>query len=229
MHWILGLSSLQAARGAHEGAAGAEAGDEVGDLALGLLPDFVGGGAVVGLPVLLVAVLVGVEVAVGLGSGQGAGLADGAVGAVGGVGPDDLGAVGGEDVFALRRDVGGHAERDGKAQRGAQHGVGDAGVAAGGVQQGAAVWGWWNLSRPRFSASSTMEAAARSLMEPPGFAHSTLPRIWTPGRCAVSRSRLSSGVLPMRSSRVTPSDAGRGNHQSVPFVRVLASSFVRAG
>ncbi len=94
MHWILGLSSLQAARGSHEGAAGAEAGDEVGDLAFGLLPDFVAGGAVVGAPVLVVAVLVGVEVAVGLGSDEFAGLADGAVGAVGGVGPDDLGAVG---------------------------------------------------------------------------------------------------------------------------------------
>src|SRR6478609_157890 len=30
---------------------------------------------------------------------------------------------------------------------------------------------WWNLSRPRFSASSTIAAAARSFTEPPGLAH----------------------------------------------------------
>ncbi len=58
---------VQAAGGAHEGAAGAEAGDEVGDAAFGLLPDFVGGAVVVGEPVVVVAVLVGVEVFFGFG------------------------------------------------------------------------------------------------------------------------------------------------------------------
>ena len=58
-------------------------------LAFGLLPDLVGGGVVVGEPVVVVGVLVGVEVLLGLGGGELAGLADGAVGAVGGVGPDD--------------------------------------------------------------------------------------------------------------------------------------------
>ncbi len=107
----------------------------MGDLAFGLVPDLVGGGAVVRAPVFVVGVLVGVEVAVGFGGGQLAGFADGAVGAVGGVGPDDLGSVGGEKALALGRDVGGHAEGDGEAQRRAEHGVGDAGVAAGGVEQ----------------------------------------------------------------------------------------------
>ena len=46
--------------------------------------------------------------------------------------------------------------------------------------------------------------------------------IWTPGRCAVSRSRLSSGVLPMRSSRVTPSDRVVAIIQRSPFVRILS-------
>ena len=46
-----------------------------------------------------------------------------------------FGAVGGEDVLALGGDVGGHAEGDGEALRGAEHGVGDAGVAAGGVEE----------------------------------------------------------------------------------------------
>ena len=84
----LRVQLLQAAGGAHEGAGGAEAGDEVRDLAFGLLPDLVGGGAVVGAPVFVVGVLVGVEVAVGLGGDQLARFADGAVGAVGGVGPE---------------------------------------------------------------------------------------------------------------------------------------------
>ncbi len=85
-----GVELAQAAGGAHEGAGGAEAGDEVGDAAVGLLPDFVGGAVVVGEPVVFVAVLVGVEVFFGLGGGEFAGFADGAVGAVGWVGPDDV-------------------------------------------------------------------------------------------------------------------------------------------
>src|ERR1700754_1622623 len=46
-----GVELAQAAGGAHEGSGGSEAGDEVGDLAVGLVPDLVGGGAVVGAPV----------------------------------------------------------------------------------------------------------------------------------------------------------------------------------
>src|ERR1700742_421455 len=124
-----GVELAQAAGGAHEGAGGAEAGDEVRDLPAGLLPDFVGGGVVVGAPVVVVAVLVGVEEFCGVLGDESAGAADGAVGAVGGVGPEDVGAVGGEDVFALGRDVGGNAEGDGEAHGGAEHGVGNAGVA----------------------------------------------------------------------------------------------------
>ena len=76
--------------------------DEVRDLAFGLLPDLVGGGAVMGAPVLIVGVLVGVVVAAGLSGGEFAGFADGSVGTVSGVGPDDLGAVGGEVASCAR-------------------------------------------------------------------------------------------------------------------------------
>src|SRR6185312_2615542 len=50
----VGVELAQAAGGSHEGAAGAEAGDEVGDLAFGLLPDLWGSGAIVGAPVFVV-------------------------------------------------------------------------------------------------------------------------------------------------------------------------------
>ena len=87
-----------------------------------------------GAPVVVVGVLVGVEVVSGVG-GELAGDADGAVGAVGRVGKDDIGAVGGEDAFALDGNISGHAEQYTEAQRCAEHGVGDAGVAAGGVEE----------------------------------------------------------------------------------------------
>ncbi len=132
---MAGLSSLKAAGGSHEGAGGSEAGDEVRDLTVGLLPDFVCSGAVVGAPVLVVGVLVGVEVTVGFGGRELACFADGSVGAVGGAGPDDVRTVGGEIFFSFRGDVGRHAERDGEAERGTEHGIGDAGVSAGGVKK----------------------------------------------------------------------------------------------
>ena len=72
---------LEVAGGAREGAAGAEAGDKVSDLAGGLLPDLRAGGVVVGQPVGVVGVLVDVAEAVGVVTGQFAGAANGAVGA----------------------------------------------------------------------------------------------------------------------------------------------------
>ncbi len=100
---------------------------------LGLLEDFVRRAGVVGAPVGRVAVLVGVEV-LRVGSKL-TGFADGAVGAFGGIGPEDLGPIRVEDAFALGRDIRGHAERDGEGKSRAEHGVGDAGVAAGGVEE----------------------------------------------------------------------------------------------
>ena len=106
------------------------------DLAARLAPDLGAGGVVVGQPVGVVRILVGVVEARGVVAGQFAGAADGAVGTLIGVGPVDLGAVGAQDPLALRRHAGGHGQVDREAQRRAQHGEGDAGVAAGGVEQG---------------------------------------------------------------------------------------------
>ena len=133
-----GIELLEAAGDAHEGAAGAEAGDKVSDPAGGLLPDLGAGGVVVGQPVGVVGVLVDVAEAVGVVAGQFAGAANGAVGALVGIGPLHASAVGAENALALRRDVGGHGELDGKAEGRAEHGEGDAGVAAAGVEEGLA-------------------------------------------------------------------------------------------
>src|SRR5438270_239632 len=58
---------------------------------------------------------------------------------------------------------------------------------------------------PLRSASFTMREAARSFTEPPGFAHSALARISIPENWDEIFPKRSSGVLPMRSSRVSPS------------------------
>ena len=102
-------------------------------------------------------------------------------------------------------DVGGHAEGDGEAERGAEHGVGDAGVAAGGVEQAAAS-ALVELSRPRFSASSDDGGGGAVLDGAAGVGPLGLAEDLDAGQVAVSRSRRTRGVLPMRSSRVAPSD-----------------------
>ena len=71
----------------------------------------------------------------------------------------------------------GHAQRDRKTLRGADHGVSDAGIPAGGIEQ--------DFARRKFSAalaSAMMLEAARSLTDPPGLIHSALPSSSTPGR-----------------------------------------------
>ena len=106
------------------------------DLAGGLLPDLGAGGAVVGEPVGVVRILVSVVEPVRMVAGQFSRPADGPVGTFVGVGPVHFRCEGVEDAFALRGDAGRHGELDGKADRCAEHGEGDAGVAAGGVEQG---------------------------------------------------------------------------------------------
>src|SRR5271155_3941771 len=105
---------LQTACRSHEGSAGAKSGDEVGDLSLGLTPYLRRGRLVVGAPVGVVAVLVGVVKLITKFGCHFTGLADRPVGAVGGVRGNDLGAVSGENLLALGRDVGRHAEGDAK-------------------------------------------------------------------------------------------------------------------
>ena len=89
----------------------------------------------VGEPVGVVGVLVSVIEADGIVAGQFAGAANGAVGTLVGVSPLDASAIGVEDSLALRGDVGGHGELDGKAEGRAEHGEGDASVAAAGVEE----------------------------------------------------------------------------------------------
>src|SRR5262249_51648002 len=105
------------------------------DTAFGLLPDFFGCAMVVGLPVGRVRVLVGVEIFFRLTRVELACSADCAVGAVGGIGINNVRAVGEEDALALDGDVLRHAERNRESFGGADHGVGNACVAAGRVEQ----------------------------------------------------------------------------------------------
>jgi len=107
----------------------------VSDASLSLLPDFVSRGQIVSFPVGLVGILVGVEILIGMIAGQFARHANGAVGAVTGIGIDDVGTVSLQNLLALAGDVFGHAEGDGKSLSGTEHGVGDPGVAAGGIEE----------------------------------------------------------------------------------------------
>ena len=116
----------------------------MGDLAGGLLPDLRAGGAVVGEPVGVVGVLIDVAEAIWIVAGQLASASNGAVGALAGVGPIHFSPVGTQNPLALRGDVGRHGELDGKAERRAEHGEGNSGVAAGGVEQ--------SLARPEQAA-----------------------------------------------------------------------------
>ena len=62
-------------------------------------------------------------------------LADGAVAAVHRIGQHEVGAVRVQQPLAFGRDVGRDAEADREAARGAEHGVGDAGIAGRRVEQ----------------------------------------------------------------------------------------------
>ena len=77
-----GIALLQVAARPHDGAAGAEAGDEVRDPAVRLLPDLGARGLVVGERVALVEVLIGLEVPVRVLGQDRAAETDRAVGAL---------------------------------------------------------------------------------------------------------------------------------------------------
>jgi hypothetical protein len=81
---------------------------------VGLPPDLIGGGLVVRLPVVIVRVLIGVEVLVGLGGGKLTCLADSSVGAICRIGQNNVRAIGGEDLFTLRRGIDGRQSVTGK-------------------------------------------------------------------------------------------------------------------
>ena len=199
----------QIAADTHEGAAGAQAGDEVGDRAAGLLPDLGAGGAVVGPPVLGVRVLVEIGPALRLLGHQPPRLQDGAVAARHRIGDPQLGAVGAQDLLAL----GAGAVRAGRGSPGCP----------------SPRRSWRRRSRcsrrsrraaagrpsnsPRRSASRTMASAGRSFTEPPGLAYSALANSLTSaaacrsaprGRSAACcRSAPDAGTPPVRRAVVS--------------------------
>ena len=98
--------ALQIASGAHHGAAGADAGDEMGHLPSVWSPDFGAGGLEMRQRVGLVVVLVGLEVALGILRGDLAAQHDRAIGSFQRIGIDDLGAKRFDDPLALAADIG---------------------------------------------------------------------------------------------------------------------------
>lgn len=130
------LVFAQVAADAHQRSRGAEAGHEVGD-GREVGEDLRAGGGVVGARVVRVSVLVEHD-PVGVLGGQFLGDADGRVGAARRRGRDDLGAPHGEQVAPFLGGVLRHDAHDAVALELGRHGERDSGVAAGGLQDGAA-------------------------------------------------------------------------------------------
>src|SRR5580693_3341785 len=61
--------------------------------------------------------------------------ADGAVGTFAGIGVENVRAVGAQNLLSFSRNILRHAQRDRKSFGRAEHGIGNSGVAAGGVEQ----------------------------------------------------------------------------------------------
>src|SRR4051812_44768188 len=95
-----------------------------------LFPDFIGGGAIVGLPVRRIAVLIGVKIFVRLGCDYLLYAANRTVRTFITRSNNHLRAEGGQDSLALVRSAVWQTERDGIADGGADHGVCNAGIAA---------------------------------------------------------------------------------------------------
>ena len=120
-----------------DGAAGADAGDEIVDLAVGVVPDLLGRGAAVDLGIGRVLELLRDDGAGDLGL-QLLGLGDGALHALRAGREDELGAEEGQHLAALDRHGFRHDEDQAVAARGGHEGEGDAGIARGRLDQGAA-------------------------------------------------------------------------------------------
>ena len=118
-------------------AARADAGDEVVDLAVGVADDLLGRGLAVDARVRLVLELLGEDGARDLGD-ELLGLGDRALHSAGRIGEHELGAVRLQQQAALDRHRRRHREDDAVAAGGADHGERDAGVAARGLDDGAA-------------------------------------------------------------------------------------------
>jgi len=139
----IGARFLQPAADAGERAPGADPGDEGSGRPPGRQPDLFedlrAGGVVVSLPVVVVGVLVGVPVAVRFFGGEPLCLEDGGVIAFHRIGGDDLGTVRDDTGETLAAGVCGNHQGHADAGGGAEHRIGDAGVAGRRIEQASAV------------------------------------------------------------------------------------------
>src|SRR6266404_117542 len=99
-----------------------------------LLPDFRPSAFIMSAPVGVVIVLVGIEILSGRGVKQLARLELRAVAALAGIGFDDPGAIAMQNMFTLCARIARQTEGDTVAQRRAEHGQGNPGVATGRVE-----------------------------------------------------------------------------------------------
>ena len=103
---------------------------------IGLIPNFVRGAVIVGQPVGGIAVLIGIEIFIGIGGDHLLHATDGAIGGFVAGGHDQFRPISGKHALAFVGSAVGEAEGDRITEGCANHGVGDAGVAAGGVDDG---------------------------------------------------------------------------------------------
>ncbi len=163
----LRVGLLEAAAVAHQGAAGAEAADEGGDL-VELVEDLDRGAVVVGQRIGLVAVLVG-HVEAGL-LGHLQRHLDGAVGALGPLRVDDLGPVHAQQLGPLLGDVVGHHDLAAGSPCAGRSSPGRCRCCRRSVRGSSGRV----RSRPSASAASIIDLATRSLTEPVGLWPSSL-------------------------------------------------------
>ena len=133
------------------------------------LDNFGAGAVEMRAPVGGVAVLVGIKVFLGACGEDLLAETNRSVGAFAGIGKHHFRAVGFQNLFAFMRGIGGQAQFRAVALDGADHRIGDAGVAAGGVEQNV-IFG----QAPERSPSRIMFNPARSLTDPPGLKNSAL-------------------------------------------------------
>lgn len=131
-----GIFLFQPHAHAHQRAGGAESGDEMRQRAVGLPPDLLGGGFVMRKLVVDVGKLVGVKIFFRVFGDQLGCPADGAVGALAGGREDDPAAERLDHTAALDGNRFAHDDDDLIALDRADHGEADAGVAAGGLDDG---------------------------------------------------------------------------------------------
>ena len=96
-------------------------------------------------PVGIVGILIRIKIFFGFGGNEFPRFSYGAIGAFARIGIDNIRTVGSQNAFALKGNVGGHAQRDRKPLRSADHSVGNPGIAAGRIKQ--------NCSTDEFSVS----------------------------------------------------------------------------